>query len=44
VSDDLIELEQRVSPVELFFDLVFGFAFALVTTLWVDHTSWAGLG
>ena len=44
MSDALIELEQRVSPVELFFDLVFGFAFAQVTTFWVDHRSWAGFG
>lgn len=44
MSDVLIEPEQRVSPVELFFDLVFGLAFAQVTTFWVDHTSWAGLG
>ena len=39
-----VQREQGVSPVELFFDLVFGFAFSQVITLWVDHTSWAGLG
>jgi low temperature requirement protein LtrA len=44
VSDAFVEREQRVSPLELFFDLVFGFAFAQVTTFWVDHRSWAGLG
>ena len=44
MSDAFVEPEQRVSPPELFFDLVFGFAFAQVTTFWVDHRSWAGLG
>ena len=44
MTDVLAEPEQRVSPLELFFDLVFGFAFAQVTTLWLDHRSWAGLG
>jgi len=44
VSDVFVEPEQRVSPLELFFDLVFGFAFAQVTTFWVDHRSWDGLG
>lgn len=33
-----------MSPVELFFDLVFGFAFTEVTIFWAHHTSWAGLG
>lgn len=44
VSEGFVEVEQRVGPVELFFDLVFAFAFTQVTTLWVDHRSWAGLG
>ncbi len=44
MSDTFVVPEQRVSPVELFFDLVFGFAFTQVTTLWVDHSSWSGLG
>ena len=44
MSDVFVEPEQRVSPLELFFDLVFGFAFAQVTTFWVDHRSWDGLG
>ncbi len=34
--------EHRVSPVELFFDLVFVFALTQVTTLWLEHPSWAG--
>jgi low temperature requirement protein LtrA len=40
----LEERERRVSSVELFFDLVFGFAFAQVTTFWLEHASWGGLG
>jgi low temperature requirement protein LtrA len=38
------ERERRVSSVELFFDLVFVFAFTQVTTFWLEHTSWGGLG
>ena len=38
------ERERRVSSIELFFDLVFVFAFTQVTTFWLEHTSWAGLG
>jgi low temperature requirement protein LtrA len=44
VSDFAVEREQRVSPIELFFDLVFVFAFTQVTTLWLEQSSWAGLG
>jgi low temperature requirement protein LtrA len=44
VSDFAIEREHRVSPIELFFDLVFVFAFTQVTTLWLEQSSWAGLG
>ncbi|HEX6393824.1 MAG TPA: low temperature requirement protein A [Acidimicrobiales bacterium] len=44
MSDVFIQAEQRVSPVELFFDLVFGFAFTQVTTFWVEHDSWSGVG
>ena len=33
-----------MTPVELFFDLVFVFAFTQVTTLLVDDPSWGGLG
>ncbi len=35
--------EHRVSNVELFFDLVFVFAFTQVTTLWLDEPTWGGL-
>jgi low temperature requirement protein LtrA len=44
VSQRLGRPEQRVSPIELFFDLIFAFAFTEVTTLWLDHSTWAGLG
>jgi low temperature requirement protein LtrA len=44
VSDLDVAAERRVSPVELFFDLVFVFAFTQVTTLWLDQRSWSGLG
>ena len=33
-----------MSSAELFFDLVFVFAFTQVTTFWLDHSSWGGLG
>jgi low temperature requirement protein LtrA len=41
---NLEERDRRVSSVELFFDLVFVFAFTEVTTFWLEHTSWGGLG
>jgi low temperature requirement protein LtrA len=44
VSELGLEQEHRVSPIELFFDLVFVFAFTEVTTLWLEQSSWAGLG
>jgi low temperature requirement protein LtrA len=44
VSELAVEREQRVSPVELFFDLVFVFAFTQVTTLWHEQSSWGGFG
>jgi low temperature requirement protein LtrA len=44
VSDPVVEAAQRVSPIELFFDLIFAFAFTQVTTLWLEHSSWEGLG
>ena len=37
------EREQRVTPLELFFDLVFVFAFTQVTTLLSDNPTWSGL-
>jgi low temperature requirement protein LtrA len=36
--------EQRVTPLELFFDLVFVFAFTQVTGLMAAHPTWEGLG
>ena len=36
--------EQRVTPLELFFDLVFVFAFTQVTTVLSDNPTWSGLG
>jgi low temperature requirement protein LtrA len=44
MSDLAVEREHRVSPIELFFDLVFVFAFTQVTTLWLEQRSWEGLG
>jgi low temperature requirement protein LtrA len=37
------EREQRVTPLELFFDLVFVFAITQVTGLLADDTTWGGL-
>src|SRR4051812_27692784 len=39
-----MESEQRVTSLELFFDLVFVFAFTQVTTVLSDDPTWAGLG
>jgi low temperature requirement protein LtrA len=44
VSEPRVEREQRVTPLELFFDLVFVFAFTQVTTVFADDPTWAGLG
>jgi low temperature requirement protein LtrA len=44
VSERNIELERRVTPLELFFDLVFVFGFTQVTTLIFDDATWGGLG
>src|SRR5436190_10814520 len=35
---------QKVTPLELFFDLVFVFAFTQVTSLMATHPTWEGLG
>jgi len=37
------EREERVSPIELFFDLVFVFGFTQVTTVLSNNTTWSGL-
>jgi low temperature requirement protein LtrA len=44
VSEQQLEHEQRVTPLELFFDLVFVFGFTQVTTLLSHDPSWGGLG
>ena len=38
------EREQRVTPLELFFDLVFVFGFTQVTTVLSEDPTWRGLG
>jgi low temperature requirement protein LtrA len=43
VSNFVLEAEHRVTPLELFFDLVFVFAFTQVTALLHDDVSWGGL-
>jgi low temperature requirement protein LtrA len=42
--DHHVEGEQKVKPLELFFDLVFVFAFTQVTAMMSDDVTWAGLG
>ena len=44
MSEQHVEREQRVTPLELFFDLVFVFAFTQVTTVLSDDPTWSGLG
>jgi low temperature requirement protein LtrA len=44
VSEQHAEREQRVTPLELFFDLVFVFGFTQVTTVLSDDRTWTGLG
>jgi low temperature requirement protein LtrA len=44
MSEQHLELEQRVTPLELLFDLVFVFAFTQVTTVLSDDPTWSGLG
>lgn len=44
VSEQLAETEHRVTPLELFFDLVFVFGFTEVTTLLHENPTWGGLG
>ncbi len=41
---DNVDTEQRVTPLELFFDLVFVFALTQVTGLMAADPSWSGLG
>jgi low temperature requirement protein LtrA len=44
VSEQAVEHEHRITPLELFFDLVFVFAFTQVTTVFTEDTTWAGVG
>lgn len=44
MSEQAIEREHRITPLELFFDLVFVFAFTQVTAVISEDTTWAGLG
>jgi low temperature requirement protein LtrA len=44
VTGQQAEREQRVTPLELFFDLVFVFAFTQVTTVLSEDRTWHGLG
>jgi low temperature requirement protein LtrA len=43
VSEQQVEYAHPVTPLELFFDLVFVFAFTQVTTLLSDDPTWGGL-
>jgi len=43
VTDQHLDREQRVSPLELFFDLVFVFGFTQVTTVLSNSPTWSGL-
>jgi low temperature requirement protein LtrA len=44
VSEQQVERERRVTPLELFFDLVFVFGFTQVTAVLSDDPTWRGLG
>ena len=44
MSEQPAEHEQRVTPLELFFDLVFVFGFTQVTTVLSEDPTWGGLG
>jgi low temperature requirement protein LtrA len=44
VSEQALEREHRITPLELFFDLVFVFGFTEVTIVFLADQSWAGLG
>jgi low temperature requirement protein LtrA len=43
MDDQEIQPERGVTPLELFFDLVFVFAFTQVTTLLTDDPTWTGV-
>jgi low temperature requirement protein LtrA len=42
-TEDGDPAEQRVTPLELFFDLVFVFALTQVTGFLADHLTWSGM-
>jgi len=44
VSEQALEREHRITPLELFFDLVFVFGFTQVTTVFLRDQTWSGLG
>ena len=44
MSEPPAQREHPVTPLELFFDLVFVFGFTQVTTLMTDDPTWSGLG
>jgi low temperature requirement protein LtrA len=44
VSEQHAQREQRVTSLELFFDLVFVFAFTQVTTVFTHDPTWTGVG
>jgi low temperature requirement protein LtrA len=44
MSEQAMEREHRITPLELFFDLVFVFAFTQVTNVLLDDPTWTGLG
>ena len=44
MTEQPLEREQRVSPLELFFDLVFVFGLTQVTTVLSNNPTWSGLG
>jgi low temperature requirement protein LtrA len=44
MSEQALEREHRITPLELFFDLVFVFGFTQVTVVFVGDQSWAGVG
>jgi low temperature requirement protein LtrA len=43
MAETHVEREERVTPLELFFDLVFVFAITQVTSFLADDTTWGGL-
>ena len=43
MADHQAERERRVTPLELFLDLVFVFAFTQVTSFLSHHATWGGL-